>query len=185
MDPFRSIKIGKEINIMALEQDDVIRIIKILDESDFDELHLEMGDLKLDIAKSGTGAIASPRLATAPIPVEASPAVGTKLASVAAEAAPIPAAPQTKAPAQSVVEEGMVPIKSPLLGTFYRSPKPGAPPFVEVGSQVKPDDSVCLIEVMKTFTTLKAGMAGRIAKICAENAQMVEYQETIFLVEPE
>ncbi|HMK65564.1 MAG TPA: acetyl-CoA carboxylase biotin carboxyl carrier protein [Thermodesulfobacteriota bacterium] len=164
---------------MALEQDDVIRIIKILDESDFDELHLEMGDLKLDIAKSGTGAIASTRMATAPAPVV------TRPAEAAPEAAPVPAVAPPKAPVQSVAEEGMVPIKSPLLGTFYRSPKPGAPPFVEVGSLVKPNDSVCLIEVMKTFTTLKAGMAGRIVKICAENAQMVEHQETLFLVEPE
>jgi biotin carboxyl carrier protein len=72
-----------------------------------------------------------------------------------------------------------------LLGTFYRGAKPEAPPFVEVGSRVTKDDTVCLIEVMKTFTTLKAGVAGRIAKICAENAQMVEYKQTLFLVEPE
>ncbi len=75
--------------------------------------------------------------------------------------------------------DGLIPIQSPLLGTFYRGPKPGAPPFVEVGSRVMKDDTVCLIEVMKTFTTLKSGVEGRIAKICAENAQMVEYQQTL------
>jgi acetyl-CoA carboxylase biotin carboxyl carrier protein len=172
---------------MALEQDDVIRIIKILDESDYDELHLEMGDLKLSVSKSGTGGLAqalgTPRRVEAPRPATPSPAAA-KLASVA-EAAPIETAPQPKAQVQSSAEEGMVPIISPLLGTFYRSPKPGAPPFVEVGSKVKPDDSVCLIEVMKTFTTIKAGIEGRIVKICAENAEMVEYQQTLFLVEPE
>ncbi|MCF8142296.1 MAG: acetyl-CoA carboxylase biotin carboxyl carrier protein [Deltaproteobacteria bacterium] len=80
-------------------------------------------------------------------------------------------------------EEGYIPIRSPMLGTFYRAPKPGAPPFVEVGRWVSADDSVCIIEVMKLFNTVKANVRGRIAKICAENGQMVEYQQTLFLVE--
>jgi acetyl-CoA carboxylase biotin carboxyl carrier protein len=174
---------------MALEQDDVIRIIKILDESDYDELHLEMGDLKLSVSKSGTGGLGPAPEIARPVQLPqqlltAQPAAA-KPAAVAAEPAATTKALEPKAQVQSSAEEGMVPIISPLLGTFYRSPKPGAPPFVEVGSKVKPDDSVCLIEVMKTFTTIKAGIEGRIVKICAENAEMVEYQQTLFLVEPE
>ena len=82
-----------------------------------------------------------------------------------------------------VEEEGFFAIKSPLLGTFYRSPKPGSPPFVKEGQFVNEDDSVCIIEVMKLFNTVKAGVRGRIVKACADNSQMVEYQQTLFLVE--
>ena len=79
--------------------------------------------------------------------------------------------------------EGFVAIKAPMLGTFYRTPKPGAPPFVEVGAMVAKDDPVCIIEVMKLFNTVKAGVQGKIARICAEQGQMVEYQQILFLVE--
>jgi acetyl-CoA carboxylase biotin carboxyl carrier protein len=175
---------------MTIEQDDVLKIIKLMDESDYDELHLEMGDLKLTIAKSGTGGLSRIK---EPLPVSVvepksplttSPA-GAEPATARAESHSTDQAPQPKAPVQMAGGDGLLPIKSPLLGTFYRGPKPGAPSFVEVGSQVKKDDTVCLIEVMKTFTTLKAGVEGRIAKICAENSEMVEYQQTLFLVEPE
>jgi biotin carboxyl carrier protein len=72
-----------------------------------------------------------------------------------------------------------------MLGVFYRSPKPEAPPFVEVGQFVGNDDVVCIVEVMKLFNMVRAGVRGRIAKICAENAQLVEYNQVLFLVEKE
>jgi acetyl-CoA carboxylase biotin carboxyl carrier protein len=175
---------------MAIEQDDVIKIIKLMDESDYDELHLEMGDLKLTIAKRGTGGLSSMKEPPAPAPVE--PKRPLTPASAVADQAPHGTesvtrdkAPQAEVPVSIAGGDGLIPIQSPLLGTFYRGPKPGAPSFVEVGSRVMKNDTVCLIEVMKTFTTLKAGVEGRIARICAENAQMVEYQQTLFLVEPE
>jgi acetyl-CoA carboxylase biotin carboxyl carrier protein len=83
----------------------------------------------------------------------------------------------------SVTGPGLNPIKAPMLGTFYRTPKPGAPPYVEVGSVVKEDDPVGIIEVMKLFTTVKAGVRGRIVQVFAEQGQMVEFQQTLFLVE--
>jgi biotin carboxyl carrier protein len=70
-----------------------------------------------------------------------------------------------------------------MLGTFYRTPKPGSPPFVEVGAEVREEDPVCIIEVMKLFNTVRAGVQGRIARICAEQGQLVEYQQDLFLVE--
>jgi acetyl-CoA carboxylase biotin carboxyl carrier protein len=82
-----------------------------------------------------------------------------------------------------IEEEGFMPIKAPMLGTFYRAPKPEAPPFVKEGQFVKNDDVVCIIEVMKLFNMVRAGVQGRIAKICAENAQLVEYNQVLFLVE--
>ena len=91
----------------------------------------------------------------------------------------------SRARLQKVIEEGLVPIKSPILGTLYVSPKPGDPAFVEVGSIVEEKDTVCIIEVMKLFTSIMAGVRGRIAKICAEDGQMVQYDQVMFLVEPE
>ena len=79
--------------------------------------------------------------------------------------------------------DGLKPILAPMLGTFYRAPKPDAPPFVEEGRFVTEEDVVCIIEVMKLFNTVKAGVRGRIAKVCAENAQMVEYKQVLFLIE--
>ena len=175
---------------MAIEQDDVIKIIKLMDESDFDELHLEMDDLKLSIAKSGTGGLSAIK-EPAPISRAEPKRPSTTFTAKAEEAPPRTEStatdngPQPMAPVLVAPADGLIPIQSPLLGTFYRGAKPEAPPFVEVGSQVTKEDTVCLIEVMKTFTTLKSGVAGRIAKICAENAQMVEYKQILFLVEPE
>jgi len=165
---------------MTIDQDDVLKIIQLMDASDYDELHLEMGDLKLTIAKSGTGGLSPRREIAAPPALEpkhtlaASPARADQAPSSIESATKVKTS-QPEVPVTMAGGDGLIPIQSPLLGTFYRSPKPGAPPFIEVGSQVKKDDSVCLIEVMKTFTTVKAGVEGRIAKICAENAQMVEY----------
>jgi acetyl-CoA carboxylase biotin carboxyl carrier protein len=86
--------------------------------------------------------------------------------------------------AAQLEEEGLIPIKAPLLGIFYRSPKPGAPPFIEVGDHVAEDDTVCLIEVMKLFNTVKAEVKGRVVKICAENNQIVEYNQVLYLIDP-
>lgn len=175
---------------MSLEQDDVIKIIKLMDASNYDELHLEMGDLKLSIAKSGTGVLSSIKESASLSTGEPrrSSTISTSEAVQAharTESTSTGNARQPMAPVQVAAADGLIPIQSPLLGIFYRSPKPEAPPFVEVGSNVTKGDTVCLIEVMKTFTTVKSVVEGRIAKICAENAQMVEYQQTLFLVEPE
>jgi acetyl-CoA carboxylase biotin carboxyl carrier protein len=92
---------------------------------------------------------------------------------------------QRPEPISQLEDENCVPIKAPMLGTFYRAAKPDAPPFVEVGQLVTKEDVVCIIEVMKLFNMVRAGVQGRIAKICAENTQLVEYHQVLFLVEKE
>jgi acetyl-CoA carboxylase biotin carboxyl carrier protein len=176
---------------MPPDDDEIIKIFKLVNESDFDELRLEMGSLKLHFSKNAvrqfdqfiepaglmdsrptpSGQTLSDRATDA---AKSEPADTDKMTSQKTDAK---AAPMTE-------DEGLAPIKSPLLGIFYRSPKPGAPPFIEVGSRVSEDDTVCLVEVMKLYNTVKAGLKGRIVKICAENNQMVEYNQTLFLVEP-
>jgi acetyl-CoA carboxylase biotin carboxyl carrier protein len=104
---------------------------------------------------------------------------GLSLHVVRGGAAPPPEAAASPAPAV----EGVA-IVSPMLGTFYRAPAPGAPPFVDVGARVEPDTIVCIIEVMKMMNSVPAGLAGTIAAIHVENAQPVEYGQPLFRVEP-
>ncbi len=160
----------------GIDQDDVIQILRMLEESTFDELHLEMGGLKLAVSKSGK--TARPLEGVTPEDGESTESKATvkPTAQIGEEKAEIQRLPDQE-------DDGFIAIKAPMLGTFYRAPKPGAPPFVEVGRRVSADDSVCIIEVMKLFNTVKARVRGRIAKICTDNGQMVEYQQTLFLVE--
>ncbi len=96
------------------------------------------------------------------------------------EGAPIePRAAPPKPP-----DDDMVTVEAPMLGTFYRAEAPGQPPFVEVGSRVDADTTVCIIEVMKMMNSVPAGVAGTIAEVCQENAQLVEYGQALFRVRP-
>jgi len=79
---------------------------------------------------------------------------------------------------------GAASIDAPMLGTFYRASAPGEQPFVDVGSQVDPDTVVCLIEVMKMMNSVKAGVRGTVVEVCASNAELVEYGEPLFRVDP-
>ena len=158
---------------MDLTHDDVQRIVKIIDEAEhLEELELVYGDLRLHVKRQGSGG----RAAQTSIPL-ASPDAEQRTAS------PPPTA-KTRAEPRPV-PEGMVAINAPMLGTFYRSSAPGEAPFVEVGQQVKADQTICLIEVMKLFNSIQAGVNGRIAEIRPGNASLVEYGEIIIVIDPE
>jgi acetyl-CoA carboxylase biotin carboxyl carrier protein len=168
---------------MAITADDVLEILKLIEGTHFSELRLEMEGLKLLIGKGPKGGSVIKGVSG----MEKNPsgsagnalssAAGRKEASGSAEARPLQAS-------ASPPEENLISIKAPMLGTFYGTPKPGAPPFVKVGQLVNEDDVVCIIEVMKLFNTVKAGVRGRIAKVCVEQAQVVEFQQPLFWVEP-
>jgi acetyl-CoA carboxylase biotin carboxyl carrier protein len=174
----------------SITQEDVLLILRLLDESAFDELHVETEDLKLSARKHGKGigleeaslaeSKSEPAITREPILTEVQDQSLSAMKSAGSNAeAQLP----KQTGEQSAASQGLVPIKAPMLGTFYRTPKPGAPPYVDVGSLVNEDDPVCIIEVMKLFNTVKAGVRGRIAQICAEQGQMVEFQQTLFLIE--
>jgi acetyl-CoA carboxylase biotin carboxyl carrier protein len=100
---------------------------------------------------------------------------------------PRPAPVQTKPPgkrAAGAARSGAIEIKAQIMGMFYPQPEPGSPPFVSIGAEVKEDTTVCLIEVMKTFNAMTAGVTGVITEICAENAQLVEYGQVLFRIRP-
>jgi len=132
----------------VMSQDEVIEILKIVEESTFDELCLEMGDFKLILKKhGGSESIQRPfqtgKNDTHPETAQRPPAVPTDVEQTEPERV-TPASQKERQIAEAPVDEdkeaGYIPIRSPMLGTFYRAPKPGAPPFVEVGRQVSPDD---------------------------------------------
>ena len=173
---------------MELSEDDVIRIIRYLDESNFNELRLQIGDLRIVVNRSGS--VAPLPEVDQPVPAsEPPPPPPTRTEPTPAEE-PLPAAasaPEEEPPgADGVPGSGQrVVVTSPMLGTFYRAPAPGEPPFVEVGSVVDEDTTVCIIEVMKLFTTLKAERRGRITRVSVEDGELVEYGQVLFHLDPE
>jgi len=160
---------------VSLSYDDIAEILKIIDASSCDELIVETGDLKLVIRRNGAGDAYSPShnvvSSTARIP---SP---TKTGDVAPAAKPALHQLAPKAPHQ-------IEVIAPMVGTFYRAASPDAPPFVEVGQHVRKGDPLCLIEVMKLFTTIASEHDGRVVQIGAENAELVEFGRTLFVIEP-
>ncbi len=154
----------------------VKKLVKLLSESNVDEIEIEEDGKKVRLVKHTSAAQASPA------PVVMRP---VQEAALPAPAAPTPlhlvsssVAPAAAAPAPQYHE-----IKSPIVGTFYRSPAPDAAPFVQVGSTVEPGAVLCIVEAMKLMNEIEADVAGKIAKIMVENGQPVEYDQTLFLVE--
>lgn len=161
---------------MALRYEEVADIIRIIDASACDELVLETAELKLVVRRRG--AAAAPEAHSAP-------ALGANANPAPAAAPPPPPNRPFALPASApaaAVRDG-IEIRAPMVGTFYRAPSPDDPPFVERGSEVRKGDPLCVIEVMKLFTTIYAEASGRIAYIGAENAELVEYGRVLFVIE--
>ena len=161
---------------MSLTAKDVAEIMRLLEESSFDELSLEMDGVKLELRRAGAGAPPPTLRATSPVARGRSkasdppPPAGQMARSAGGGAARAPADPNA------------VDVPSPMLGVFYRAPKPGEPPFVEVGSKVEEDTIIGIIEVMKLMNTVRAGVRGEVAEILAQNGTLVEYDETLLRV---
>jgi acetyl-CoA carboxylase biotin carboxyl carrier protein len=140
---------------MSLSDEDVREILRLIDESDLDELHIETENFVLHVSKGAGGA-----------------------------------APPTRTPARAEEprsepsSDGAHTIDSPMLGTFYRAERPGADPFVDIGTEVEPDTIVAIIEVMKMMNSVPAGITGTIAEVCCDNASLVEYGQPLFRVDP-
>ena len=149
-------------------------LIDLVSESNISELEITEADGKVRIVKS------DPAAAVMPLPgVVHMPAASLVAAPAVAAAAPAATAATAPAPA---VETGHV-VKSPMVGTFYRSSSPGGKPFVEVGSEVKEGEPVCIIEAMKILNEIEADKGGTITQILCENGQAVEYGQPLFVIE--
>lgn len=163
---------------MEWSERQILDTLRFIEESDYDEVSLETNGFKLHVRKSGlptpSATLAAARGARPPAPQpQPASAVAPAAERIARNAAEV-----------RVVPPGMVAIRAPMIGTFYRAPAPHLPPFVEEGADVRPEDTVCMIEVMKLFNTLKAGVAGKVVKIFAQNAAPVSKDQVLLIIEP-
>jgi acetyl-CoA carboxylase biotin carboxyl carrier protein len=151
---------------VTLTARDVAEITRLLEESDFDELHLEHEGFRLTLRRGAAGA-------RAPAPL------------AAAAAAPQPAADAPRrVSAAHAADATLLEVTAPLLGTFYRAPKPGAAPFVELGAVVEEDTIIGIIEVMKLMNTVRAGTRGPIVEICVQDGALVEFGQVLLRIAP-
>ena len=169
----------------------VLEILRFVNKSDLTELNLEDGDFKLHVRRGGEapqqvtyvtggeGQAAAPQ--TLAVPMEAPAKAGASTTGKAAQAEPATAAQEEAAPAPSGNTKTF---NSPMIGTFYRSPGPDQPMFVNVGDTVKKGDILCIVEAMKLFNEIEAEFGGKIVKILVDDAQPVEYDQPLFEIEP-
>jgi len=153
---------------VSLTKKDIDLIQALLEDSQFDRLSVEIDGVKVELARSGARPFDKLRVSGSAL-----------LDPTSARAEPVEARPRKS------TEEGLVEVKSPLLGVFYRAPKPGEPAFVEVGSRVEEDTIVGIIEVMKLMNSSRAGVRGEVVEILAVNGEMVEHGEALMLVRPD
>ncbi|MEO6148512.1 MAG: acetyl-CoA carboxylase biotin carboxyl carrier protein [Mucilaginibacter sp.] len=146
-------------------------LIRFVSKAGVNEVSIEQNDFKITI-KTGQQTVVN---ATIPAPVAAAAPVAAPVAE------PVNAAPATVTPADT---SNYITVRSPMIGTFYRSAGPEKPLFVNVGDEIKPGDVVCIIEAMKLFNEIESEVSGRIVKILVDNASPVEYDQPLFLVEP-
>lgn len=163
---------------MELTNEDVDRILRLIDESSFDDIDIEWKGLRLRISRGGEQRLLKTN--SSPFQDAAEPV------NEAPPSAPSPVAQQPKAAVQAaaaLAPGNAVQIRAPLMGTFYRAPEPGKAPFVDVGSVVAVGDTLCLVEVMKMFTAVTAEHAGRIIAVLPKDGQLIDYDEPLFLIE--
>jgi len=149
-------------------------LIKFVAKSGVSEVEIEQKDFKITIKTAASRKEVQVFTQSAPPPVAAPP-----------PAAPAPAAvPQTAAQTVASDEGKYITIKAPMIGTFYRASGPGKPIFVNVGDEVKPGKTICIIEAMKLFNEIESEVAGKIVKVLVDDAKPVEYDQPLFLVDP-
>jgi len=152
---------------MNLTNEDVQEILRLMDASSFDELQIETDRFKLTLRRGAHSGWTEERQTQG------------DAAQIAQSATPASAQPAL------ALEPGMVAVRPPLVGTFYRAPKPGAAPFVEVGSQVEENTVVAIIETMKLMNSVRAGVRGTVVEIRAQNADFVEQDAVLMVVRAE
>jgi acetyl-CoA carboxylase biotin carboxyl carrier protein len=145
-------------------------LIKFVQKSGVNEVSIEENDFKITIKTNQ-----APTVVTATIPAAA---------PVAAAPTPVAAAPVAAAAPAVIESDNYITIKSPMIGTFYRSASPDKPSFVNVGDEIKAGQVLCVVEAMKLFNEIEAEISGRIVKVLVDNASPIEFDQPLFVVEP-
>lgn len=155
-------------------------LIKFVAKSGVSEVEIEQKDFKITIKTHEPE-----RKSKTPEVIQVAPAAAPAIAAAPAPAAPAPAPAPAAAPAAAPASAGnLLEVKSPMIGTFYRSPGPDKPPFIEVGDVIRVGDTVCIIEAMKLFNEIESEVSGKIVKVLVNDSTPVEYDQPLFLVEP-
>jgi len=169
-----------------MNQKEIKELIEFLIDKDIAEFELERGDVKLKVKRAGIQATPQVVTVATPVPIAAAPvlapAAPIAAPSASAPSAPVPAVqPPAAAPAGEDESSWQI-VKSPIVGTFYGAPSPGAPPFVKVGDKVSVGQVLCIVEAMKLMNEIEADYAGTVMKIYSTNGQPVEYGQKLFAV---
>lgn len=166
---------------MAVSKEDIRNLLRIFEQSDWNEMRVEIEGLKLSVSKSGNLSDTMRANPNAASNTMSAASVAVAAPSANASSPSVTATPQ--APATVELLAGQVYVKAPNMGVFWRQPKPGAPPYVADGENIQPETTVCLIEVMKLFTPVKSGISGKVVRCLVEDGEMVEYDTPLFVVQ--
>jgi acetyl-CoA carboxylase biotin carboxyl carrier protein len=163
-----------------MNQKELKELIEFLIEKDIAEFELERGDVKVRVKRAGehtfVHAQGEPRYYAVPAAPPPGPELGAAPVAASAAAPGPPAAPPPEA--------GLHMVKSPIVGTFYEAPSPGAPPFVKAGDMVEVGQVLCIVEAMKLLNEIESDFAGEIVKKLAVNGQPIEYGQELFMIRP-
>lgn len=171
-----------------MDLNELKKLIKMIDESQVSEIEIEheatktKGKFRIRISKHPSGTVlthASPGIHPSPVYYPQSPSSH----GVQFESAETIQKSKTERPPDVVDKGNFIEVKSPIVGTFYRSPSPDAEPYAEIGTIIKPGQTLCIIEAMKIMNEIESEVTGKVAKILVENGQAVEYNQTLFLIE--
>ena len=161
---------------MQLDHDQLHKLLALLGDSDIQELKLEGDDFRLEVRRNLPGAVPQVIHTSMPAALPVAPAAAIPSAAAATPSAPPPAAP--------AVRSDLLEITAPMVATFYRSPAPGDPPFVEVGARISSGQTVCILEAMKLMNELEAEVSGEVVEILVENGTPVEFGQVLMRVKP-
>ena len=153
-------------------------LIEFISTTGLNEVNIETSELKLHVKREP-----DQKILKSAAPVVATPVAATPVATPVQP--PAPAVPKAAAPKEESPSVGGIEIKSPMIGTLYRSPNPDSPNFVSVGDKVTKGQTLCIIEAMKLFNEIESEVSGTIIKILVENATPVEYDQALFVIQPD
>jgi len=160
---------------------EIQELIRLVGKSELSEFKMKDGEFELTIKTQRAGKLQENVQSVSYLPVAAPlsvPAIPVNQSKTETETAP------TTSTSEKAVVKNQIEIKSPMVGTFYRSGSPDKPPYIKVGDKVEPGNTVCIIEAMKLFNEIESEVKGTIVKVCVEDASPVEYDQVLFILEP-
>lgn len=166
---------------MSLTYREVAEILRVIDASDCEELELELEGVRLVVRRHGSARVEE--LSGMTPPSDSRPA-GARMRGEDADGVEGESGQAEVDVSRPERPDGQLEIRAPMVGTFYRAPSPGEPPFVEVGDHVERGTTLCVIEVMKLFTTIESTVAGRVTEILVDDAALIEYGQVLFVIDP-